>query len=137
MGKGDVAVASRKPLILVIDDDPGLLRLVTRDLEFEGYRTITASNGKRGLQLIEDEEPALVILDVMMPGLDGFQVCERTRRFSDVPIIMLTAKGRPEDVVHGLDIGADGYVVKPFGTDELLARVKAALRRTKLPEEMV
>ena len=130
-------MASRKPLILVVDDDRGLLKLVRRDLELEDYGVITASDGKTGLQLIEDEEPTLIILDVMMPGLDGFQVCERTRDFSAVPIIMLTAKSRLQDVVNGLDIGADDYVIKPFGTDELLARVKAVLRRSKFPEQMV
>jgi len=135
--EGDVAMASRKPLILVVDDDRGLLKLVRRDLELEDYRVITASDGKTGLELIEDEDPALVLLDILMPGLDGFHVCERTRQFSDVPIIMLTAKSRIEDVVNGLDIGADDYVTKPFGADELLARVKAALRRTNFPEEMV
>jgi len=128
---------SRKPLILVIDDDPGLLKLMKRDLLSDGYRAITASDGKTGLQLIEDEQPTLVLLDVMMPGLNGFQVCQRARRFSDVPIIMLTAKGRLEDVVHGFDIGADDYVVKPFCVEQLLARVKAVLRRAKFPEKMV
>ena len=98
---------------------------------------MTASDGKTGLQLIEDEDAALVLLDIIMPGLDGFQVCERTRHFSNVPIIMLTAKSRIEDVVNGLDTGADDYVTKPFGTDELLARVKATLRRSRFPEEMV
>lgn len=129
-------MASRKPLILVVDDDPGLLKLMKRDLLSDGYRAITASDGKTGLQLIEDEEPTLVILDVMMPGLDGFEVCQRVRRFSNVPIIMLTAKGRLEDVVHGLDIGADDYVTKPFGIDALLSRIRAVLRRTKFTEEM-
>lgn len=126
----------RKPSILVIDDDPGLLKLVSRNLELEDYQVITAIDGETGLQLIEDEEPALVLLDIMMPGLDGFQVCERVRQFSEVPIIMLTAKGRAEDIVHGLDTGADDYVIKPFDTNELLARVKAVLRRAKFPEEM-
>ncbi|MCX5999233.1 MAG: response regulator transcription factor [Chloroflexi bacterium] len=127
---------SRKPLILVIDDDRGLQKLARRSLELEGYRVIIAGDGPTGLQLVEDEEPALVILDIMMPGMDGFQVCERVRQFSDVPIVMLTAKGRLEDVVHGLDVGADDYVTKPFSTDELMARVKAVLRRSRFPEEM-
>ena len=127
---------SRKPLILVIDDDPGLLKLMKRDLLLHGYRVITASDGKTGLQLIEDEEPTLAILDVTMPGLNGFQVCERARRFSNVPIIILTAKGQREDVVHGFNIGADDYITKPFGIDEFLARIKAVLRRTKFSEEI-
>lgn len=126
----------RKPLILVVDDDPGILKLVTLNLELEGYQVTTASDGNTALQLIENEQPTLVILDVMMPGLDGFQVCERVRQFSDVPILILTAKGRNEEIIHGLNIGADDYVVKPFSSDELLARVRAILRRAKFPEEM-
>jgi len=125
-----------RPMILAVDDDPGLLKLVRRNLELEGYQVMTAGDGKAAMQLIEADEPTLIILDVMMPGLDGFQVCGRVRQFSEVPIIMLTAKGRMEDVVEGLGIGADDYVIKPFGTDELLARVKAVLRRAKFPEEM-
>jgi DNA-binding response OmpR family regulator len=93
----------RKPLILVVDDDPGILKLVTLNLELEGYQVITASDGKTALQLVENEQPTLVILDVMMPGLDGFQVCERVRQFSEVSILMLTAKGRSEDVINGLN----------------------------------
>ena len=130
-------MADRRPLILVVDDDVALLKLMGRDLELAGYQAITASDGKTGLQLIKNEEPTLVILDIMMPGLDGFQVCERVREFSQVPIVMLTAKGRPEDVVYGLDIGADDYVVKPFSIEILLARIKAVLRRAQFPEEMV
>ena len=126
----------RKPLILVVDDDPGILKLVTLNLELEGYQVMTAGDGKTALQLIENEQPTLVILDVMMPGLDGFQVCERVRQFSDVSILMLTAKGRSEDVINGLNKGADDYVVKPFSSDELLARVRAILRRARFPEEM-
>ena len=126
----------RKLLVLVVDDDPGLLKLVRVNLEMEGYSVVTALDGKAALQLINDEEPALILLDIMMLGMDGFQVCESVREFSEVPIIMLTARGRPEDIVHGLDIGADDYVIKPFSINELLARVKAVLRRKKFPEEM-
>lgn len=130
-------MSDRTPLILVIDDDLALLKLMRRDLQLAGYRAITASNGKTGLQLIKNEEPTLVILDIMMPGLDGFQVCERIREFSPVPIIMLTAKGRPEDIIHGLEIGSDDYVTKPFSIEVVLARIKAVLRRAQFPEEMV
>lgn len=126
-----------KPLVLVVDDDPGLVKLLKGVLEVEGFRVATAGDGKRALQLIDDEEPDLVLLDIMMPGMDGFQVCEHIRKSSGVPIIMLTAKASPEDMVHGLDLGADDYVIKPFGIGELLARVKAVLRRTKYPEEIV
>ena len=126
----------RKPVILVVDDDPGILKLVSLNLELEGYQVLTASDGKSALQIVENDQPTLVILDIMMTGMDGFQVCQRIREFSEVPIIMLTAKGRVEDVIHGLDVGADDYVVKPFSTDELLARVRAVLRRARFPEEM-
>jgi len=131
-----MAMGSRKPLILVVDDDPKLLRLVRRELQAEGYRVITASDGETGLQVISEEEPALVLLDIMMPDIDGIEVCRRVRRFSEVPIVMLTAKGQPDDVVRGLQAGADDYVTKPFSTNELVARVKAVLRRDKFREEM-
>ena len=126
---------SRKLLILVVDDDPRILKLMKRDLQLEGYRVATATGGRIALHLIEDEEPDLVILDIMMPDMDGLQVCQRVRQFSQVPIIMLTAKDQSEDVIHGLEIGAEDYVVKPFSVDVVLARVKAVLRRTKFPEE--
>jgi len=129
-----MAMGSRKPLILVVDDDPKLLRLVRRELQAEGYQVITASDGETGLQAIVDEEPALVLLDIMMPGIDGLEVCRRVRRFSEVPIVMLTAKGQPDDVVSGLQAGSDDYVTKPFSTNELVVRVKAALRRGRRHE---
>ena len=124
------------PRILVIDDDPGLLKLVSRDLKMEGYGVITAGDGKAGLQIIQDEKLDLVLLDIMMPGMDGFQVCQSVREFSDMPVIMLTARGQTEDVTHGLDLGADDYIKKPFRTTELVARVKAVLRRFRFPEEI-
>lgn len=126
---------SQKALVLVVDDDPGLVRLITLNLELEGYRVITANNGKAALQLTKEQQPSLVLLDIMLPNMDGFQVCERIREFTDVPIIMITAKGGAEDVVHGLDIGADDYVIKPFSINELVARVKAVLHRAKFPQE--
>jgi DNA-binding response OmpR family regulator len=129
-----VAMVQQKSLILVADDNPGLLKLVRRNLELEGYQVITASDGETALQLIKDEEPALAILDIMMPGLDGFQVCEYARQFSEVPIIMLTVKNELKDVVHGLNILADDYMTKPFSSNELLARVKKVLRRAKFSE---
>jgi len=129
-----MAMGSRKPLILVVDDDPKLLRLVRRELQAEGYQVITASDGETGLQAIVDEEPALVLLDIMMPGIDGLEVCRRVRRFSEVPIVMLTARGQTEDVVSGLQAGSDDYVTKPFSTNELVVRVKAALRRGRRHE---
>ena len=127
---------TRKPSILVVDDDPRILKLMKCDLQLEGYRVTTAAGGRMALQLIENEEPDLVLLDIMMPGMDGWQVCQHVRQFSQVPIIMLTAKAQSEDVIHGLEIGAQDYVVKPFSVDVVLARVKAVLRRSKFPEEI-
>ncbi|MCX5998908.1 MAG: response regulator transcription factor [Chloroflexi bacterium] len=128
-GSQDLTASDLGKLILVVDDDPAVLKMLKRSLELEGYRVITADDGKTGLRLVEDMEPTLVILDVMMPGLDGFQVCERVRRFTNVPIIMLTAKGGRDEIVHGLEIGADDYLPKPFSLDELMARLKVLLRR--------
>ena len=125
----------QKPLVLVVDDDPALLKLMRDSLALADYQVITASDGKAALELIEHSQPALVILDIMMPGMDGFQVCERVRQFSQVPIIMLTVKGRPEDVMHGLEVGADDYIIKPFSVNVALARVKAVLRRTQPQRE--
>jgi two-component system KDP operon response regulator KdpE len=127
----------QKPLVLVVDDDPALLKLMGHSLGLAGYQIITASEGKTALQLIVDSKPALVFLDIMMPGMDGFQVCERVRQFSQVPIIMLTAKTRSEDVIHGLEISADDYIVKPFSVDVALARVKAVLRRAHARQETI
>jgi len=119
----------KKTTIVAADDDPQLLRLVTRNLEFEGYEVIPASNGQQALEEIEERAPDLVLLDVMMPKMDGFTVCQRVREFSTVPIIIVTARG--QDKVRGLDLGADDYLTKPFSVDELLARVRAVLRRTQ------
>ncbi len=125
-----------KTKILVVDDDAGLQKLVRVNLEARGYHVHVASDGVAGLDCFQKEDPALVILDVMMPGLDGLEACRRLRAGSDVPIIMLTARDREEDVIKGLECGADDYVTKPFSVDILLARVRAVLRRTRFPEEM-
>lgn len=125
---------AEEALVLVVDDDLNLLKMVSRTLELEGYRVLTAGNGKQALLVIEKQNPDLVLLDIMMPGMDGFEVCERVRDFSNIPIVMLTAKGQIEDIRHGLDLGADDYMTKPFGADELLARVKAVLRRSDAPD---
>jgi DNA-binding response OmpR family regulator len=121
----------KKSTVLTADDDPHLLRLVMRNLEFEGYEVLTASDGQQALEQTEAHEPDLVLLDVMMPKMDGFTVCQRVREFSSVPIIMVTARGQEQDRVRGLDLGADDYLTKPFGVDELLARVRAVLRRSR------
>src|SRR6266699_3636320 len=122
---------AKKTTILTADDDPQLLRLVSRNLEFEDYEVVTASNGQQALEMIEAQTLDLVLLDVMMPKMDGFTVCQRVREFSAVPIILITARGQDQDKVRGLDLGADDYLTKPFSVDELLARVRAVLRRAQ------
>jgi DNA-binding response OmpR family regulator len=107
------------------------------NLEARGYEVLTASDGKTAVELAASESPDLVMLDVRMPGLDGFEACQRIRRFSKVPIIMLTALAEEVDKVRGLDAGADDYVTKPFSVEELLARVRAALRRAEFAEGRV
>ena len=121
----------KKTTIVAADDDPQLLRLVTRNLEFEEYEVLPASDGLQELQQVEAHSPDLVLLDVMMPRMDGFTVCQRIREFSTVPIIIVTARGQDQDKVRGLDLGADDYLTKPFSVDELLARVRAVLRRAQ------
>jgi len=122
---------AKKTTILTADDDPQLLRLVTRNLQLEGYEVIPVSDGQQALTQIEEHLPDLVLLDVMMPKMDGFTVCQRVREFSTVPIIIVTARGQDQDKVRGLDLGADDYLTKPCSVDELLARVRAVLRRTE------
>src|SRR5205823_823019 len=123
---------AKKTTILAADDDPQLLRLITRNLQLEGYDVMAASDGQQALEVIENNSPDLVLLDVMMPRMDGFTVCSRVREFSTVPIIIVTARGQDQDKVRGLDLGADDYLTKPFSVDELLARVRAVLRRAQL-----
>ena len=123
--------------ILVVDDEPLYLRLLKVNLEAEGYEVITAYNGEEALETLSQIKPDLIILDVMMPKLDGITTCVRIRQFSNVPIILLTALGEEQDRVNGLNIGADDYVVKPFSATELVARVRAVLRRVKnVPESI-
>ncbi len=115
--------------ILVVDDEPNIVDLVRMYLDQEGYRVDSAGDGASALELIEGQEPALVILDIMLPEVDGFEVCRQTRARSDVPIIMLTARDEDVDKIVGLELGADDYLTKPFNPRELVARVKAILRR--------
>jgi two-component system response regulator MprA len=121
-----------KERILIIEDDEGILRVLRRALGYEGYQVETALEGERGLALAREWRPDLVILDLMLPGMDGLEVTQRMRTEGNIPILMLTAKDTINDRVHGLDAGADDYMTKPFDLDELLARVRALLRRTQL-----
>ncbi len=128
---------ARAERILVVDDEPRLVRLVRGVLEAVGYQVITAANGEAALELMVMEQPDLILLDILLPeDMDGYEVCRRVREFSDVPIIMLTAKARESDKLTGFDVGADDYLTKPFSSKELIARVKAVLRRSKFPEEV-
>jgi two-component system KDP operon response regulator KdpE len=115
--------------ILVVDDDNGLRELIRINLEHEGYGVIQAANGLQCVTAVREQRPDMVILDVMMPEMDGLEACGKVREFSQVPILMLTAKVQSEDVITGLDRGADDYLIKPFNMDELSARIRALLRR--------
>lgn len=121
--------------ILVIEDDPPILELVTFHLEKEGYEVFQASDGRSGLERFESVRPDLVLVDVMLPEIDGFDLCRRIRKVSDIPIIILTAKGQEADRIQGFDLGADDYVTKPFSPRELVARVRAVLRRARVDDE--
>jgi len=120
---------NRKTSVLVVDDDVNICELIRLYLEKEGYEVLAVHNGKSSLDVFTDSAPNLVILDIMLPGMDGWQVCREIRKISNIPIIMLTAKGETFDKVLGLELGADDYIVKPFDPKELVARVKAVLRR--------
>ncbi|MCM8525378.1 MAG: response regulator transcription factor [Lentisphaeraceae bacterium] len=127
-----------KNSILIVEDDPALLFGLKENFEMEGYETRTAADGKEGLKSVLSEPPNLIILDVMLPQMNGYEVCNEIReRNLDVPIIMLTAKGEESDVVQGLNVGADDYVTKPFSILELKARVKAFLRRHAKDDEFI
>jgi len=117
--------------ILIADDEPLYIRLLQINLLTEGYEVITATNGEEALDLVSAHSPDLIIMDIMMPKVDGITACERIRQFSTTPVIMLTARGEEHDRVLGLNVGADDYIVKPFSATELLARVRAVLRRTQ------
>ena len=116
--------------VLVIEDDPGIARIVRLYLEQDGHRVAAASDGVAGLKLARESAPDLIVLDLMLPGLDGMEICRALRRESDVPIIMVTARVAEADRLAGLDLGADDYILKPFSPRELAARVRAVLRRT-------
>jgi len=120
-----------KRRILTVDDELSILKFLRSNLEDRGYTVISATNGEEAINIVERELPDLIILDVMMPKMDGFEVCRRLREWSQIPIIMLSARGDESDKVQCLDLGADDYIVKPFSANELVARVSAVLRRTK------
>jgi two-component system KDP operon response regulator KdpE len=122
---------SKVKRILIAEDDPGLLDFVSRNLRVRGFEVLEASNGLEAFAVWEREEPSLLILDMMMPRMDGLEVCRRVREHSAVPIIILTALDSESDKVTALDLGADDYLTKPFGGEELLARIRAVLRRTQ------
>ena len=124
---------NERPRILVVDDEPQLIRVLRTGLKSRGYDIRAAADGLAGLELFTDWRPDLVITDLAMPNVDGLEFCRRLREISQVPIIVLSAKGEEKTKVEALDIGADDFVTKPFGIDELLARVRASLRRASAP----
>jgi two-component system response regulator MprA len=126
--QGDQSVVTR---ILLVDDDPHLVPLIQRGLAYEGFEVYTAVDGESGLDAARTHQPHIVLLDIAMPGPDGFEVCRRLRLHEDIPIIMLTARDEVTDKVNALNLGADDYLPKPFAFDELLARIRAVLRRYK------
>ncbi len=125
------------PKILVVDDEQLYRHLVKVNLESEGYEVLTATNGEECLEMVSNRHPDLVILDIMMPKLDGFSTLDRIRQFSEVPVIMLTGKNDEQDRVHGLNAGADDYVAKPFSATELIARVRAVMRRSIFNDQAI
>ena len=121
--------------VLIVDDNPDIREVLGTYAAKEGFEPITAKDGFEALDLFQKTSPAVILLDVMMPGMDGYRVCERIRSESDVPIILITAKGEDYERVMGLDIGADDYIVKPFNANEVMARVRAVLRRMARVEQ--
>jgi len=124
----------KKTRILVAEDEPRYIWAIQTNLEARNYEVLTASDGQQAVQLAADAQPDLILLDIKMPVMNGYEACQRIREFSTVPIIMITAMASEADKVLGLDLGADDYVIKPFSVPELLARVRAALRRVEFAE---
>jgi len=123
-----------KPLVLVVDDDHKILRLLRIEFTAQGFQVLMAERGNDALDLLERQRPDLVVLDIIMPGMDGLEVLKRIREKSGVPVILLTAKGTDSDKIMGLELGADDYLPKPFNPEELTARVRAVLRRSQMRE---
>lgn len=126
-----------KERILIIEDDKAIVRVLERALIYEGYEVDSATNGERGLELLQSKQPCLIVLDLMLPGIDGLEVTEKIRKDNNIPILMLTARGGLDDRVQGLDSGADDYMVKPFELEELLARIRSLLRRSQVERTIV
>ena len=126
----------KSPTILVVDDEPQIRRVMRATLSAQGYTILEAANGEAALEQFRRERPDLILLDINMPGVDGLETCRQIRATSSVPIIVLTVRSSEKDKVHSLDAGADDYVTKPFGMEELLARIRAALRRTSSAEAL-
>lgn len=126
-----MTMVEKKPKVLVVDDEPATLKYVGTNLRARGYEVLTAPDGLQAIEVAHHTTLDLVLLDLMMPGMDGFQVCQKLREWSEVPIVILSARGQERDKVRALDIGADDYLTKPFGVEELLARVRAVLRRSQ------
>ncbi len=125
--------ARAKPTILIVDDEPRMVRFVKMNLDLEGYLTLEANNGMQALEKVRNHQPDLVLLDVEMPGMDGFETLHRIREVSDAPVIMLTVRSDEDDRIKGLDLGADDYITKPFSPRELSSRIRAVLRRFEQP----
>ncbi len=128
---------SRPRRVLVVDDEPRMIHFIRLNLEHDGYEVIEATSGPEALEVMRDRLPELILLDVMMPDLDGFETLQPIREISTVPVIMLTAKGEEEDRVRGLELGADDYITKPFSPREMVSRVRAVIRRTETPSAPV
>jgi len=129
----DTLISSGPRLVLVVDDEPRMIRFIRMNLELEGYHVVEASNGIEALDQVRKHMPDLVIMDIMMPKMDGFETLRLLREISTVPVILLTVKGEEEDRIRGLELGADDYVTKPFSPRELISRVNAVLRRADWP----
>jgi two-component system KDP operon response regulator KdpE len=127
--------AHRKHTVLIVDDEPRILDSVRMNLELEAYQVFEATNGRDALDEVRRRLPDLVVMDVMMPEMDGFEALRELRKFSQVPVVLLTVKADERDVMHGLDLGADDYVAKPFSPGVLLSRIKAVLRRAETPPQ--
>ena len=125
-------MGAKKTTILAVDDEPRLLKFVAYNLESEGYAVLTTTDGQQALDLVKEHKPDLVLLDLMMPEMDGFSVCQAIRQFSAIPIIIVTARGQDQDKIRGFDLGADDYLTKPFSVEELIVRIRAVLRRAQV-----